>query len=410
MSSSSVSKPMLAVADQIILSAAHFILGLSVARTGDAAALGFFGIGFVVITTLADVHRAALWLPMSQDAIPSHYRIARRAGALLGLLLGALGFLISVLLFAAGHTEWAWLAAALSLAIPALFVHEIQRRIQYALLDPRRALAVDIMYAAAAVLVLVVFPVRTDDPAWAVARAFFAMATAGAIGTVTGAALLRRLPVAALSMAQLRRRYAPASGAYLLNAALVFASQRFSLLIIALTLGIEATGRVEAARLLTAPLMVAASGSAAILVPATTHVLRRSGGRALHGLLRRVAVAAVTAAGVYAVLLVLLSHELSLLAFRRPFEGSVVLALLYCAIAASSILATGYVAPLGAAGDPGAVPRARLPGVLLVLAGVVPAALLLGEAGVMGLVVVEGVITVLFLRRSAFALYGPEHA
>jgi O-antigen/teichoic acid export membrane protein len=402
---SSMVKSGQAVADQVIVSGAHFILGLWVARSGNVPALGLFAIGFVALNSLADFHRAALWLPMSQALLPQQYRTARLTSALLGGCAALIGALLAILLQVAGQTEWASLVGALALAVPLLFVHEIQRRIHYALMTPSRALGIDAVYALAAITALVALP-SPAGMAGPATHAFHALAIAAAAGATAGAVLLRGLPRASCSVRGLRRLYAPSSKAYVLNAALVAGSQRFFILIIAAVLGVEATGRVEAARLLTAPLMVAATGFASILVPAVPDTLRRAGERAMQALLHRLTSWSAAIAGLYAFLLALTAPTLSHLVFGSRFEGAVPLGVLYCALAATSIIATAYVAPLGVAGDPGAIPKARLPGVLIVLAGSVPAALMFGEVAVLALVVVEGLLTIVILRRNLSAHHG----
>jgi hypothetical protein len=389
-----------AVVDQILVSAAHFAIGLSVARSGSMVALGLFGVSFLVINGAADLHRALVWLPMSQEADPAQFRTARRLSALLGTCLAALAVLAAIALAVTERIDWAWVAGGVAIALPVYFFHEVQRRIQFALLAPERAVRSDVAYAITALAGVVWMPMLTSSAADPAVRALAILAAAGIVGAAAGSFLLRGLPHAPWSLRGLATRYGPASRAYALNAGMVFASQRFSLLVLASVLGVDALARVEAARLLTAPLMVAALGLAALTVPLVSHALRAGGSSAMRPLLNRITTLAIIAAGLYAVFLALSADTASQFAFNTVYDHSATLGFLFCGIAATSLIASTLVAPLGLAGQAGVVPRARVPGVLLVVVASFPAALLVGEHAVLGLVLIEGVISVVLLRRA----------
>jgi hypothetical protein len=398
-------KPALAVADQVLVSFAHFVVGLSVARTDSAAALGLFGVAFLLINSAADLHRAVVWLPMSQESEASQYRTARRLGIVLGCAMALLGLFASAILFALEIPDWALLTAGMALTLPFFFTHEIQRRIQFALLTPARAIVADLIYAATAVAGIMWLPsVGTWAPGQAV-RALAVLVLAGLAGGVAGWLLLLQLPPSKWSVTELIARYAPASRAYALNAGMVFGSQRLSMLVLAGVLGVDALANVEAARLLTAPLMVTALGLAALTVPMTSHALRTGGAAEMRAALNRGTVLAIVIAGTYGAALLAGVETMSSFAFNRVYDHSRSLGLLFCGIAATSLIATTLVVPAGLAGHARAVPRARLPGVLLVVLGAFPAAALLDEHAVLLLVFLEGLLSMSLLRRTVDRLY-----
>jgi O-antigen/teichoic acid export membrane protein len=296
--------------------------------------------------------------------------------------------------------DWALAAAGVALSLPLYFWHEIQRRIQYALLEPRAAVAAGSVYAATAVAGVLWAPAFTAIAAGPAIRALFILAAAGLTGGMTGLLLLRHLPNRNWTLQSLASRYAPASTAYALNAGMVFASQRFSLLVLASVVGIDAIGRTEAARLLTAPLMVIALGLAALTVPMVAHAFRDRSWPSIQHLIDRVTLASVLIAGCYGLLLVIGGRWLSLLVFDTVYDSTVTLGLMYCGIAAASLIASTLVAPLGAAGQASLVPRARLPGVLIVLLATFPAAMYIGEHGVVGLILIESCLSAALLRRA----------
>lgn len=399
-------KPALAVADQVLVSFAHFVVGLSVARSGSTAALGLFGLAFLLINSAADLHRALVWLPMSQESDASQYRTARRLGIILGCAMGLLGLLGSAILLALRIPDWALLTAGMALILPFFFAHEIQRRIQFALLNPARAIVADLIYAATALAGIVWLPTVGTWAAGPAIRALATLMLAGLAGGVAGWLLLLQLPSSKWSMTDLIARYAPASRAYALNAGMVFGSQRLSMLVLAGVLGVDALANVEAARLLTAPLMVTALGLAALTVPMTSHALRSGGSAEMRAALNRVTVLAIAVACTYGVALLVGAEPMSTFAFNRVYDHSRSLGLLFCGIAATSLIATTLVVPAGLAGHARAVPRARLPGVLLVVLGAFPAAALLDEHAVLVLVFLEGLLSVSLLRRTVDRLYG----
>jgi O-antigen/teichoic acid export membrane protein len=393
------------VADQVLVSAAHFAVGLSVARSGSSAALALFGLGFVIIATASDAHRAVIWLPMTQEADGRQYRAARRLSVVLGAGSGAVALVSAWLLARAGLQDWAALALSLAVVLPLLFAQEIQRRIQFSSLRPDRALLADVIYAAAALAGILWLPSFGGGAGAPAVRALLTLGMAAVSAGLVGAWLLRGMPETEWSITQLAGRYRPTAQAYVLNAGLVFASQRLSMLVIAGILGFDALANVEAARLLTAPLMVAATGLAALAVPMVSHTLRRDGPRVMRAKLDRITTWAVLLASVYGVILFFGMEALSNFAFGRQFENGSTLALLFCGIAASSLIATALVAPVGLAGRADAVPRARIPGVALVTIACVPAALLLDEHAILGLVLIEGILTAGLLRRTVERLY-----
>lgn len=398
--STRAARPALAVSDQVLLSAAHFVIGLSVARSGDAAALGLFGIGFLIVNSAADFHRAVIWLPMSQYADPEQFRAARRMSVVMGVLIGGVAAIVAAALSLAGKTVWSLTAAGIAAAVPFYFLHEIQRRIQYALLEPGAAVVAGSVYAATAVAGVVWAPAFTTIPMGPAIRALFILALAGLTSSVASILLLRSLPESKWTLRALASHFAPAGKAYSINAAMVFASQRFSLLLLGSVVGVDAIGRTEAARLLTAPLMVVALGLAAMTVPMVAHAFRDRYWPSMRPLLDRVTFASVIIAAGYGLLLVLGAGTLSVIVFDTVYEGTVALGLMYCGIAAASLVSSTLMAPLGAAGRAYLVPRARVPGVLIVVLAAFPAALYIGEHGVLGLVLIESILSAILLRRA----------
>lgn len=397
--------PAIAVADQVLVSAAHFAVGLSVARSGSTAALGLFGVAFLLIGTAADIHRAAIWLPMSQEADARQFRAARRLSVLTGAALGIVALSIAAILAGAGLRDWTVVSLALAVALPLLFLHEIQRRIQFASLRADRAAAADLVYALIAGAGILFLPAFGLGAGAAAVRALMILAMAAGAAALVGAGLLRSIAPSGWIVTKLASRYRSAAGAYILNAGLVFASQRVSMLVIAGMLGLEALANVEAARLLTAPLMVAATGLAAVAVPMTSYTLQHHGARAMLAAIDRIAVMAVVAAGAYGTLLVVGIDSWQRVAFGRQFANASAIAWLFCGIAASSVVATALVAPAGLAGRAGTVPRARVPGVALVAVASVPAAWLFDERALLALVLAEGILTAALLRHAVGRLY-----
>lgn len=390
---------LVALIDQGVVSLAHFAVGLSVARVGSPEALGLFGLTFVVLLSAGDVHRALVWLPMTQEAREAGYRSARGLGTRLGAAGGAVAVLVAAALAAAGDGGVALVAAVLSAAIVAMHLNEIQRRIHFARRMPARALMGDLAYAAGAAGVLVAVPYQVLPGPGVVVRALAALVVGAVSGAAVGSILLRDLPPRTESVLAELRRYWRSGRAYLMNAVMVFASQRVSLFVLTAVLGLEAMGGVEAARLITSPLMMMALGIAAVLVPDAAHLLADGGPRRVLRLARTVLLVSGGVAAAYVLVAVGSLDLVGAWVLEGSYPHLPFLIAAYGAVAVASLVATAMVAPLGALGDAMAVPRARLPGVVLVLVLSWPLALVVDERAVLGLVAVEGVLSALLLYR-----------
>ena len=389
----------LAVVDQGLISATHFLLGVSVARGGSGAALGLFGIVFLSLNAAGDFHRAIVWLPMSQQPRTEHFAIARALSIRWAALGSVAGFILAFALWTAGEIDWTIVTVLASLILPVFFVNEVQRRIQYARSRPALAVVSSCAYLMAACTVLAVGTPATSQEA--VVGALLALLAASAVGSLVGWLMLRRLPTSAVSIQELARHYAPSAAPYVVSSMMQFGSQRFTLFVVAGMLGLEAMGSVEAGRLLTAPWNVVVLGVASVSVPAIGTAVQEGGRRLGRGAVMRLNFPVGIAAVTYGVVLAFLFRPLSLLALGRVYPFSLSIALVFTAVGALALVSTGFVTLLGAMGRAAAVPRARAPGLILVLLAVIPLASLWGVRAVVALMLCESILSLILLGRAS---------
>lgn len=396
----------MAVSDQIFFSGGNFLVGLSVARGGTASDLGTYGLLMLWLYASQDLHKAMIWLPMTQLSESGQYRTARRASLMVSSVVALGAALVALAYQLAGRGESAMMVGMLALLIPVLWFHEIQRRINLAAFKPAKAVGCDLVYFLV-ILGLLLVPTPDVLAAHPVVKALLVLLLGATGATSTGIFVLRRLPRSQASAKGLLKDYWSLSRAYVANALLVAGTHRLSVLVIGLVLGVEALGNVEAARLLVAPLSVAAIGLAAILVPDISRIIKHHDKESvtLNSLLVKWSAVAVALPLMYAILVLGNLNSLSVLVLRHQFEHAGALVALWIGVILTSLVVTVLMAPLGLERRASSLPKARLPGVVLLTVLAVPVAFASDERGVLALLLAEGILTVslLFFQRQLYA-------
>ena len=402
------SDPVLAVLDQAVVSGTRFATTVAVGRAAGDEQLGVYALAAAGLIFAGVAQEAVVTKPYTVlrdgDADPGYAGSALRHHAALGGGLAAA--LLAAAAAAAAFGAWAAAAvtAALAAVVPLSLLWEFARRMSFAHLRLRAALAVDAGLAAAQLTALAGL--------WATGRltALTALAATGAAAGLAGGVWLAR------SRAAFRLKTGRAGqdwrrswrfGRWILAAQLCGqANGNAPQWVLAAAVGVAATGRFAAAQnvvLLCNPLILAVAS----LLVAQTAAARRAGGPAA---VRRVAVRAAVAltafAGLFWVGLLAAAGPLLGLLYGVEFLSAAPVILVLGLAPLAWSVSTAFEAGLSAIDRPELGFRANLAGLSATLAAAVPLSLLYGAAGagaavVLGSALAAAVLAVPFLRLTA---------
>lgn len=277
------------VIDQALSTGTNLFITLFAARFLDLEGFGAFSVAYLISATAGGVCRSAL----GSTALVFQDDVAEDDGyALLGGALGT-GLATSGLLVALGIAVGGALGApllVLALVMPGLLLQDAARLIEFALLRPGRALALDVIWAVALAIGLVATSVFWDiTPAVLVA-------VWGGSGTISAAWALwthgRRIPRPTIRWYQRTWSF---GWRYLVVFVSTLGVFQVTTLILGGLVGVTAVGAVRATQVLFGPIQNLATGLMVAFVPELTGDtdLRAQRGRVLFvsGLLAGVAVA-----------------------------------------------------------------------------------------------------------------------
>ncbi|MCB1377129.1 MAG: hypothetical protein KDK89_01990 [Alphaproteobacteria bacterium] len=149
-----LSKQAASWADQIVVSGANLVMLLALARWATVADVGYYAVAFSLLALAITVQDSLVTRPFTIQMFKLEVSAETHAAASLALALLLIAVLsISVLLVAAGLVisgasgTVAGLAAMLAAAMPPVLLREFARRYGFALLEPRQALATDLVAA-----------------------------------------------------------------------------------------------------------------------------------------------------------------------------------------------------------------------------------------------------------------------
>lgn len=265
----------LTLADQLVGSAATFLLGVVIARAGGSDALGAFGVAFLVWLAVLGVNRALVAEPMIVTGSTERRDAQLPEGLLATVLVGAAAAAV-VALGGAGLALTgvdATTLLVLAVCLPSLLAHDFCRSAAFRLQRPDRALAGDVTLAVvqgAGTLALLSAGV-------AGAAAYVAVWGAGATcAALVGMGLARIRPVTGGGVALLRRLWSR-SRWFLAEFSTAFPAEQGYLLLLPLLIGTAQFGHYRAAMGLIGPVVVVFVAGGNIGLPAAVRRLRDGG-------------------------------------------------------------------------------------------------------------------------------------
>ncbi|WP_145360075.1 polysaccharide biosynthesis protein [Alienimonas californiensis] len=399
---------MLAILDQGVVSGTRFVTTVAVGRAAGEAELGVYALAAAGLIFAGVAQEAIVTKPYTVlregDADPGYAGSALLQHVGLGGGLAAALLIAAAAAAAAGATAAAAVLAALAVVTPLSLLWEFARRMSFAHLHLRTALAVDCGLAAMQLGALAGL--------WATGRltALTALAATGAGAAVAGAIWLARAR-ASLRFARGRAgedwRRSWRFGRWILAAQLCGqACGNAPHWILAAAVGMAATGRFAAAQnvvLLCNPLILAVGS----LLVAQTAAARRSGGpAAVRGVTVQTAIALTGLTGLFWFGLLFAAEPLLGLVYGSSFTSAAPVILLLGLAPLAWSLSTAFEAGLSAIDRPELGFRAMLAGLLATVVAAVPLTIFYGAAGAaatvaIGSAVSAAALAVPFLRLTA---------
>ncbi len=371
-----------AMADQIVYSGANFIMGLYVGRYASKLDLGLYAFLLLIVLGAADLHRGAIWLPMSMRHEPEIFRPTRILSALYGVILAVAALLCAcVMWWAEGKFSPNVMAALLISPVMLMTtLHEINRRILFCINDGRSVLLADIGYAAISVAALILCHMVKYSALYA---GLVALSVGAAAGYFFSAIKLRRLPASALKVRDVMRGYLPVARMYAPSNIMIIVSRRIVLMATGSIAGMSALAGVEAARQVIAPLQVVVAGITSFTIPGVSRAWRQNGVSGMGVFISRWYIILILLTLGYGVPACLAAGPFSDVILQKHFDFLAPLAAGYCFLALVNGLNSLLVVQLGMTGYPEGVLISRLSGTLLLLAGIVPLVRWWGVTGAM---------------------------
>lgn len=187
-----LARPAAALADQTVLSATGFAVGIVLARSGDERELGMYGLGMSLVAGLYAVQGALIATPLAllRQRRTRHSAAAGGTAALLQLTL--ITAAATAMAIAAGVSPGEWGPVMLATAVASAFLlgRDFVRRLAYAHLRVRAALAVDV---PSAVLQLSLVLALAAAGRLTAVTALLALGAGAAAGVVIGLVRMRPL-------------------------------------------------------------------------------------------------------------------------------------------------------------------------------------------------------------------------
>ena len=364
------------VADQMILSAANFSVGLFFARYATPEAFGLYALAFIVVNTIGDLHRSVAWQPMiilsglEQERLArTRYWRTRRLSVMFGTALGIASglFAFGVFFLAGGESRLFWTALALGPTLTFGVSHEIQKRIGFLIGKHRKVLESDFLYLLGVLSVLGVAFLALKNtnflPQSAVGVA--ALATGALFGFLGGrtAATSLRSSGPSPGPGGLLRKHWPIAKWNLLNVALAISSDRFLIFFLSGTAGLTAVANLEAGRLLAMPLFALFMGLLAHALPTMAKTMRTSGFESTLRSIEYLGSFLLVTTFLYGVLLALFADMVGTNLFTHNYTHLALIACSWSLVIASRGLAGLGTAALGLIGQSRWATWARLAGV-----------------------------------------------
>lgn len=369
------------VVDQVLSALSNFGLSILVARSVDAEAFGVFSTAFLVFTIVLQVARATIGQPLQISfaaAGPRQFRAALRsalgASVLLGVVTGAGAALVGLLI--GGQYGLAYLA--LGVCMPGLLAQDICRMAFFSGGHPRRAAAIDALWAALLFpALLVAQALGVASIAWAIV--FWGLGALAA--ALVGLRLLQaepRVPGAVRWTWQQRGLTGYLVAEYVLGQGLA----QLGILGVAITGDQAGVGALRAAQVLLGPLGILGTAAFLFTVP---EVARRPDMSARGRARLCLAVSGVMglAATVYSAIVLLLPDAVGRALLGDTWSGAQSVLLPMCLLSIAAALATGPAAVLygmGRAKATFSINAAKAPLLVLLMGIGVPLAGGLGAA------------------------------
>lgn len=338
------------LADQLISSASNFALGVLIARSGGPAALGAFGIAFLVWLVVVGANRALVTEPMTVGGSADSGDAQLREGLLASLLLGAgvtglLGLAGTVMMFADFNTAVAVLA--LAPWIPSLIVQDYCRLMAFRLQQPDWALTSDVVFTVVqgivttALILLRVGSVSTFLASWGIG------ATAGAL---VGMGLLCVRVTGRGGVAHLRALW-PRSRWFLAEFSTNFLGNQGYLLLLPVLIGTAEFGVYRAGASLIGPIMVIFIAGGNVALPECVRRLRQDDMRGLAAYTPRLTAVVVAVTVLYCGVVAVLAVPVLRLVYGEQFTGAGVITQLVAAAYILIAVGFGYGVAMKAAGQ-----------------------------------------------------------
>lgn len=334
--------------DQLISSAANFLLGVVIARAGGADGLGVFGIAFLVWLAVVGINRALVTEPMtvtgSTDSRDAQLLEGLLSTLVLGLGAAALLGLSGAVLLVAGVDATALVAIAA--CIPSLLAHDYCRSTAFRLQRPERALYSDLTLVAVQVgATVALFALGTHGTA----SLILAWGLGASAGAVLGAALARIRPSCRGGMAHLRALWTR-SRWFLAEFGTAFPAEQGYLLILPLVLGTGQFGLYRAGAGLIGPIVVVFIAGGNVGLPESVRRLRSRGMPGLAAYAPRLTATITAVTVVYCGLVAVFAEPLLRLTYGAEFTDAVTVTRLIAAQYVIVALCFGYHQVVKAAG------------------------------------------------------------
>ena len=266
------------VADQAVSSLSNFALGLYVARTFGASALGAFTLAYVTYSFSLNAARGVATDPLLvrySGAVRRRWRRATSSATgtalLVGVAVGTVCLVAGLLLPApVGHAF-----LALSVGLPGLLLQDSWRFAFFAAGRPRTALVNDVVWSLLLLVALAVMDVRHAGSVGNCLLAFGATASVAAVVGSAQAGVLPR-PSSAFGWVSEHRELA---WRYLVENVSFSGAAWLRSLTIGVVAGLAVLGYVRAAEMLMGPFLVVLMGVSQVAVPEASRVFHRSPAR-----------------------------------------------------------------------------------------------------------------------------------
>lgn len=338
----------LTVADQLVGSAATFLLGVVIARAGGSDALGAFGVAFLVWLAVLGTHRALVAEPLIVTGSTERRHAQLPEGLLATVLVGLAG---AAVVGAAGAglaltgTDASTLLV-LAACLPSLLAHDFCRSAAFRLQRPDRALAGDVTLAVvqgAGTLTLLSAGV-TEAAAYVAA-----WGTGATCAALVGVGLARIRPVLRGGVALLRGMWSR-SRWFLAEFSTAFPAEQGYLLLLPLLIGTAQFGLYRAAVGLIGPIVVVFVACGNIGLPAAVRRLRDGGVEGLAAWAPRFTVPVLAVTAAYCAAIAVFAEDVLRLTYGPEFVDATTVTRLVAVQYVLVALCFGYHQAVKAAG------------------------------------------------------------